>query len=209
MKLSNYTACLFLFTLFITLEVNAQGNFEKQGAQAWMKGDYKLAVLHLEKADGKDPNNSNVLKMLGYSYFQNGDFENAITAYSKLISLKPTDYSAYYYRGKARLNIANSPKEAQSAMRENFYASAIKDFTKAIEINGEEDIQILQNRGVAYKDYGIFKSYKIKKNVDKNACIAILNSSVADFQKILTMQPLRKDIASLVDYVKAQITSLK
>lgn len=200
---------LLLVTSLIVFDVHAQGNFEKQGAQAWMKGDYKTAVLHLEKADTREPSNTNVLKMLGYSYFQNGDFENAITAYSKLISLKPTDYSAYYYRGKARLNIANTPKEALSQMRENFYASAIKDFTKAIEINGEEDIQILQNRGVAYKDYGIYKSYKIKKNADKIAAIAVFNSAIADFQKILTLQPLRKDIISLIDYVKAQIVSLK
>lgn len=200
---------LFLVVFAIAFEVRAQGNFEKQGTQAWMKGDYKVAVAHLEKADAKDPSNANVLKMLGYSYFQCGDFENAIAAYSRLIILKPSDYSAYYYRGKARLNIANTPKEALNQMRDNFYTSAIKDFTKAIEINGEEDIQILQNRGVAYKDYGIFKSYKIKKNVDKNACIAVFNSSISDFQKILTIQPLRKDIMSLIDYVKAQITSLR
>ncbi len=209
MKSPNRTIYFFLITFLIVGGAHAQGNFEKQGAQAWMKGDYRVAVSHLEKAEALEPNNSNVLKMLGYSYFQNGDFENAITAYSKLIVLKPADYSAYYYRGKARLNIANTPKEALSQMRENFYLSAIKDFTKAIEINGEEDIQILQNRGVAYKDYGIFKSYKIKRSADKNATIAIFNSSIADFQKILTLQPLRKDIVSLTDYVKAQVVSLK
>jgi Flp pilus assembly protein TadD len=200
---------LLLITFSITAKTYAQGNFEKLGTQAWMKGDYKTAVIQLEKADDKDPNNSSVLKMLGYSYFQCGDFENAIEVYTRLITLKPNDYSAFYYRGKARLNVANTPKEALNQMRENFYTSAIKDFTKALEINGEEDIQILQNRGVAYKDYGIFKSYKIKKNVEKNACVAVFNSSIADFQKILTMQPLRKDIISLIEYVKAQITSLK
>ncbi|WP_199117349.1 tetratricopeptide repeat protein [Pedobacter sp. ASV28] len=200
---------LLLITFSITAKTYAQGNFEKLGTQAWMKGDYKTAVVQLEKADDKDPNNSSVLKMLGYSYFQCGDFENAIEVYTRLITLKPNDYSAFYYRGKARLNVANTPKEALNQMRENFYTSAIKDFTKALEINGEEDIQILQNRGVAYKDYGIFKSYKIKKNVEKNACVAVFNSSIADFQKILTMQPLRKDIISLIEYVKAQITSLK
>ena len=209
MKSLKRTIYFFLITFLIVSNAQAQGNFEKQGAQAWMKGDYKMAVIHLEKAEAREPNNSNVLKMLGYSYFQSGDFENAITAYSKLITLKPADYSAYYYRGKARLNIANTPKESLNQMRENFYASAIKDFTKAIEINGEEDIQILQNRGVAYKDYGIFRSYKIKKNADKNATIAIFNSAIADFQKILTLQPLRKDIVSLIDYVKAQTVSLK
>ncbi len=208
MKFLNKTLIL-LVALAVTAEANAQSNLEKQGAQAWMKGDYKTAVAQLEKADVKSPNNSNVLKMLGYSYYQTGDFESAIGAYTKLIALKPADYSAYYYRGKARLNIANSPKESLNTMRDNFYSSAIKDFTKAIELNGEEDIQILQNRGIAYKDYGIFRSYKIKRSADKNACIATFNSSISDFQKILTMQPLRKDVVSLIEYVKAQIASLK
>lgn len=200
---------LLLLVIPFSITVQAQNNFEKQGTQAWMKGDFKTAVVQLEKAETKDPTNINVLKMLGYSYFQNGDFENAIAAYTRLIAQKPTDYSAYYYRGKARLNIANAPKEALNQMRENFYTAAIKDFSKAMEISGEEDIQILQNRGVAYKDYGIFRSYKSKKTTEKNACIALFNSSIADFQKILTMQPLKKDVISLIDYVKAQIASLK
>lgn len=187
----------------------AQGNFEKMGRQAWINGDYKNAIVQLEKADNTDPNNANVLKMLGYSYFQSGEFENSISAYSRLIAVKPGDYSAYYYRGKARLNIANSPKESLSQMRENFYLSAISDFTKAVEINGEEDIQILQNRGLAYKDYAIFKSFKVKKNAEKAACVTLFNNSISDFQKVLTMQPLRKDIIGWVDYVKAQVASLK
>lgn len=200
---------LLLFVISASTPSFAQGNFEKMGKQAWMNGDYKNAVIQLEKADNADQNNASVLKMLGYSYFQCADFENSIAAYSRLIVLKPNDYSAYYYRGKARLNIANAPKEALNQMRENFYTSAIKDFTKAIEINGEEDVQILQNRGLAYKDYAIFKSYKIKKNPEKVACVAIFNSSIADFQKVLTLQPLRKDIVNWIEYVKGQVTSLK
>lgn len=182
------------------------GGYDKLGMQAWMKGDYKAAVGQLEKADGKSPQ---VLKMLGYSYFQCGDFENSIATYSRLIALKPSDYSAYYYRGKARLNIANDPKESLSNMRDNFYQSAIKDFTKAIEINGEEDTQLLQNRALAYKDYAIYKSYNIKTKAEKAACIAVFNNAIVDFQKVLVVQPQRKDITSLIDYVKAQITSLK
>jgi len=206
-----YLRNIFLFfVLFSFANLSyAQNNFEKMGMQAWMKGDFKGAVTQLEKADSADPTNANVLRALGYSYFQCGNFENSISAYSRLITLKPTDYSAYYYRGKARLNIANSPKQALNQMRESFYLSALRDFTKAIEINGEEDIQILQNRGIAYKDYAIFKSYKIKKSADKLACVGIFNNSIADFQKVLTVQPLRRDIIDLIDYVKAQIASLK
>jgi tetratricopeptide (TPR) repeat protein len=199
-------AILVLF-VFSAGNIYAQnGGYDKLGMQAWMKGDYKAAVGQLEKADGKSPQ---VLKMLGYSYFQCGDFENSIATYSRLIALKPSDYSAYYYRGKARQNIANDPKESLSNMRDNFYQSAIKDFTKAIEINGEEDTQLLQNRALAYKDYAIYKSYNIKTKAEKAACIAVFNNAIVDFQKVLVVQPQRKDITSLIDYVKAQITSLK
>jgi len=205
----------FKQTILVLLVISANSsiaqntNYDKLVMQAFLKGDFKGAVTQLEKADTKDPNNANVLKMLGYSYYQCGDFENAINTYSRFITLKPSDYSAYYYRGKARLNVANDPKESLNQMRESFYLAAIKDFSKAIEINGEEDPQLLQNRGLAYKDYGIYKSYKIKKSVEKKACVALFNNSVADFQKILLVQPQRKDIISLIDYVKAQITSLK
>lgn len=205
----------FKQTILILLVISAKSsiaqntNYDKLGMQAWIKGDYKGAVAQLEKADSKDPNNISVLKMLGYSYYQCGDFENAIATYSRFITLKPSDYSAYYYRGKARLNVANDPKESLNQMREGFYLSSIKDFTKAIEINGEEDAQLLQNRGLAYKDYAIYKSYKVKKAPEKNACVALFNNSIADFKKILLVQPQRKDIISLIDYVKAQILSLK
>ena len=205
----NYLRNTLLLSLFSASSIFAQNNFEKMGTQAWMKGDFKGAVVQLEKADHADPSNATVLRVLGYSYFQCGDFENTISAYSRLITLKPNDYSAYYYRGKARLNIANAPKQSLSQMRESFYISAIKDFSKAIEINGEEDIQILQNRGIAYKDYAIFKSYKIKKSTEKLACLAVFNNSISDFQKVLTVQPLRRDIIDLMEYVKAQVTSLK
>ncbi|TCC99045.1 tetratricopeptide repeat protein [Pedobacter psychroterrae] len=205
----NYFKHFALILLVISAKNSIGQNYDKIAMQAMMKGDYKGAVAQLEKAESKDPNNAGVIKMLGYSYFQCGDYDNSISTYSRFITLKPSDYSAYYYRGKARLNLANDPKESLNQMRESFYLSSIKDFTKAIEIKGEDDPQLLQNRGLAYKDYGIYKSYKIKKSAEKTACIALFNNSVADFQSILTSQPQRKDITSLVEYVKAQITSLK
>lgn len=198
-----------VFLLFVFSSATTYAQTYNVGMQTMMKGDYKGAVTQLEKADAKTPNNLKVLTLLAYAYFQCGDYENSIATYSKVIVLKPTDYSAYYYRGKGRQNIANDPKESLNTMRENFYLSAIKDFTKAIEINGEEDSQLLQNRAITYKDYGIFKSYKVKKAAEKTAVIALFNNSISDFQKILIIQPQRKDIISLVDYVKAQITSLR
>ena len=205
----NYFKHFAIILLVVSVKSSIAQNYDKIAMQAMMKGDYKGAVAQLEKAETKDPNNAGVIKMLGYSYYQCGDFDNAISTYTRFINIKPADYSAYYYRGKSRLNVANDPKESLNQMRESSYLSSIKDFTKAIEIKGEDDPQLLQNRGLAYKDYGIYKSYKIKKSADKAACIALFNNSIADFQSILASQPQRKDIVSLVEYVKAQITSLK
>ncbi len=201
-----------LIVLFLSVAVNSfgqGGGYYNLGMQLMMKNDFKGAITHLEKAEAKSPDNANVARLLGYAYFQCKEYEKSITAYSKLISLKPTDNAAYYYRGKGRLNIANDPKESLNQMRDNFYQSAIKDFTKALEINGEEDVQLLQNRGIAYKDYAIFKSFKIKKSVDRATCNSLFNNAVSDFQKILVLQPQRKDIIDLTKYVKAQIASLK
>lgn len=199
---------LFIISILSSTSGYAQGNYEKS-MQSMMKGDFKSAITQLEKANAKTPDNANVLKMLGYSYYQNGEFEKCIETYSNLILLKPSEVSAYYYRGKARLNIANDPKQSLNGMRDNFYNAAIKDFNKGLELSGEEDIQLLQNRGLAYKDYAIFKSYKIKKKDEKAACVALFNNSIADFQKVLTLQPLRKDLIDWVAYDKAQIASLK
>ncbi|WP_443938303.1 tetratricopeptide repeat protein [Pedobacter sp. MW01-1-1] len=205
----NYIKHAFIGLFILSTSTSfAQTNYDKS-MQSMMKGDYKGAAAQLEKADAKNPDNPNVLKMLGYSYFQNGEYEKSINTYSRLVLLKPSDETAYYYRGKARLNIANDPKESLSSMRENFYLAAIKDFTKAIELSSEEDTQMLQNRALAYKDYAIFKSFKVKKSAEKAACITLFNNSIADFQKVLTLQPLRKDIQDWVAYDKAQITSLK
>lgn len=202
---------IIFFTLIsiVSLKSFAQNNFERLGTQALMKGDYKAAIKQLTKAGNAMPHNPNVLKMLGYSYFQNADYQNANSTYSNLILLKPADYSAFYYRGKARLNIANSLKGSSNPLKDGFYYNAIQDFSKALELRGWQDPQMLENRGISYKDYGTYKFYEIKNKNDKKACIALLNNSINDFRKILTKQPLRKDIVLLIEDVKKKIKSLK
>jgi Flp pilus assembly protein TadD len=93
------TLVLFL-VVYAQISFAQSGSYDKLGMQAMMKGDYKGAVAQLEKADSKSPNNPSVLKMLGYSYFQCGNFESSIETYSRLITIKPSDYSAYYTGAK-------------------------------------------------------------------------------------------------------------
>ena len=49
----------------------------------------------------------------------------------------------------------------------------------------------------------------IKNAAPEYPIVLLFNNANADFQKILTIQPLRKDIINLLDYVKSQIVSLK
>ena len=89
-----------LIILFLSAAVNSfgqGGGYYNLGMQLMMKNDFKGAIAHLETAEAKSPDNPNVSRFLVYAYFQCKEYEKSITAYSKLIALKPTDNSAYYY----------------------------------------------------------------------------------------------------------------
>src|SRR6202051_5350338 len=99
MKLS----VIFAFLLFTSLETaSAQNAYVKLGQQALMDGDFKAAVTQLEKACLIDSTNANALWMLGYSYYHSENYRKSIAAYTRVISLKPADASAYYYRARAK-----------------------------------------------------------------------------------------------------------
>src|SRR5688572_22878072 len=91
-----------LFFIFLSTVAIAQNSYQKMGQKALIDGDFKLAVSHLEKAIATDSNNVNTLYMLGYSYYHSSNYKKSVSTFNRLISLKPSENSAYYYRGKAR-----------------------------------------------------------------------------------------------------------
>src|ERR1700743_300063 len=144
--------------LFTTLEnASAQNAYVKLGQQALMNGDFKAAVSQLERACLIDSTNANALWMLGYSYYHSENYKKSIAAYTRELVLNPTDASAYYYRARAKSYLGKD-NTLSAADKEKFLLGAIFDFTKAIEINPDpSDIKFYQNRGIAYRDYGMFK----------------------------------------------------
>jgi len=76
----------------------------------------------------------------GADYHQQGDYENAIAAYSQAIELDPSFAEAYYGRGFAYHSLGN-------------YAQAITDYTEAIAMNPGWDLPYL-NQGLAYVNTG-------------------------------------------------------
>lgn len=205
MKLSIIVSLL----IFSTLDVaNAQNAYVKLGQQAFMDGDFKSAISQLEKACSVDSSNANALWMLGYSYYHSDNYKKSIIAYNRVIAIKPTDASAYYYRARAKSYLGKD-NSLSPAEKEKYLLGAIYDFTKAIDINPDpNDIKFYQNRGIAYRDYGCFKLQTNSRFYDKTRGINSLKASIADFEKVLNNDPSRSDISTLLDASKGKLASV-
>ena len=197
--------------LIILLTANialSQTAYHKMGQKALIDGDFKAAVSNLEKALAKDSTDVNTLYMLGYSYYHSARYKESVNTFNKVISFKPGDNSAYYYRGKANSIMANDTKGIANADREKLLLSSIKDFSKAIDLNSE-DVKIYQNRAVAYRDYGVLKGQKIPGLYDKNKATGSFRSCIADFEKVLSITPDRKDIITQLEDANIYLQNLK
>ena len=197
-----------LFFILLSGFAMAQSSYQKMGQKALIDGDFKLAVTHLEKAIAADSNNVNTLYMLGYSYYHATNYKKAVSTFNRLISLKPAENSAYYYRGKARNIMATDSKNITNVEREKLLLASIRDFTKAIQLNGD-DMKLYQNRAIAYRDYGILKAQKIPKFYDKTKAMEAFKSCILDFQKVLDFTPGRKDITAQLDDARIYLDNIR
>lgn len=206
MKRSFILAFLVISSANIALGQNA---YFKLGQQAFFDGDFKAAVNHLEKSCIIDSTNASALWMLGYSYYHSESYKKSIAAYTRVISIKPADGSAYYYRARAENYLAKD-NQLTDPDKEKYFLGAIVDFTKAIAIdpnNTENNVKFYQNRGIVYREYGEFKLQPNSRTYDRTRGINSLKASITDLQKLLTDNSGRQDIASLLDISKAKLAN--
>ncbi len=202
MKLSLIISFLIISSLENTYAQNA---YVKLGQQALMDGDFKAAVAQLEKACLVDSTNANALWMLGYSYYHSENYKKSIAAYTKEISINPTDATAYYYRARAKSYLGRD-NQLSPAEKEKYLLGAIYDLTKAISIDpNDTSNKYYQTRGIAYRDYGVFKLQTGGHYYDKNRGINSLKASVSDLEKVLADNPGRIDISTLIDLSKQKL----
>jgi len=117
--------------------------YVRLGNKAIMDGDFRAAVNALEKVKSPD---TLVTYMLGYSQIRCADYNKAITSFTKLLSKSPNNFSAYYWRGKARNTLAvQSDSKLSEAERSKMLQESISDFTNAIRLN-PEDLSYYQSR---------------------------------------------------------------
>ncbi|TZF84831.1 tetratricopeptide repeat protein [Pedobacter sp. BS3] len=201
-------ALLTFFGIAEAQQKESENPYVQLGKKALLDGDFKLAVSNLEKALPADSNNANVLYILGYSYYHSGNYPKAVSSFSKVVSLRPQEVSAYYYRGKARNIMATGVNNTLSLTeKEKLLQASIRDFTKAIELN-VSDMKFYQNRAIAYRDYGILKSQKIAGFYDKTAAANAYKSCMTDLQKVLDNNPNRTDIQTELKKARVYLENL-
>jgi tetratricopeptide (TPR) repeat protein len=182
---------------------NAQNAYVRLGQQAFFERDFKAAIKHLERACLMDSTNANALWMLGYSYYHSESYKKSVVAYTKAISINPADAMAYYYRARAKSFLAKEAN-ASAADKEKYLLGCIVDLTKSIAID-PGDMKFYQNRGIAYREYAVFKLQSNTKFYDRSRGINSLRASVADFERVLNDSPSRADIASLIELSKEKL----
>ncbi|WP_428330249.1 tetratricopeptide repeat protein [Mucilaginibacter sp.] len=202
MKISVIISFLIISSLENT---SAQNAYVKLGQQALMDGDFKVAAAQLEKACLVDSTNANALWLLGYSYYHSENYKKSITAYNKEIAINPVDANAYYYRARAKSYLGKD-NQMSAADKEKYLYGAIFDLTKAISIDpNDKKNKYLQTRGIAYREYGVFKLQSNGHAYDKVRGINSLKASIADLERVLADNPGRMDISSLIDLSRQKL----
>jgi tetratricopeptide (TPR) repeat protein len=199
---------LVSFLIMSSVEHAASQNaYIKLGQQAYIEGNFKAAITQLEKGRLIDSTNANALWMLGYSYYHSDNFAKSIAAFTREIALEPADAHAYYYRARAQYHLGTDSQIP--AEKEKYLLGAIIDLTKAISINpADAKLTVFyQNRGIAYKDYGLFRLQNNTKFFDRARGLNALRASINDLQKVFDADRSRDDISSLIDLSKEKLAT--
>ena len=75
----------------------------KAGKKAVKEGDFQSALVHLKKANEKNPKNADIHNLLGYSYRKLGDTDKAFEHYHIALQIKPKHRGANEYLGELYL----------------------------------------------------------------------------------------------------------
>jgi hypothetical protein len=115
------------------------------------------------------------------------------------------DATAYYYRARAKSYLGKD-NQLTPAEKEKCLIGAIFDLTKAISIDPNDTRNIYyQTRGIAYREYGIFKLQASGHFYDKSRGINSLRASINDLEKVLSDNPGRADISGLIDQSRQKL----
>jgi tetratricopeptide (TPR) repeat protein len=117
-----------IIIIFITLtgcDLKSSEDYHKEANKLEQEGKFKEAIVLLDKAIEKDPNNIKALLDRAVDKSTIEDYLGAIQDYSKVIELDPDNGLAFLNRGKNKKRLED-------------FKGAIADFDKAISTKGGE-----------------------------------------------------------------------
>jgi tetratricopeptide (TPR) repeat protein len=99
-----YPAAIEAYAKYLELNNNCRVQ-QRYASFIFLTKDYKRAIEEVEKALPCNPENSIMYRVLGYAYFETGDFQKGLTNINKFFELatarnKPISGTDYVYRGK-------------------------------------------------------------------------------------------------------------
>ncbi|QNL49111.1 tetratricopeptide repeat protein [Olivibacter sp. SDN3] len=200
---------VFLFsvgTVAAQSQSSSSNPYVRLGNKAIMDGDFKAAVNALEKVKNPD---TLVTYMLGYSQIRCAEYNKAINSFTKLLDQSPNNFSAYYWRGKARNTLAvQGDNKLNETERSKMLQGSIDDFSQAIQLN-PDDLSYYQSRGMAYRDLGILQGTNSTAVYDKEQAAETYQKSIDDLQHVLNANAKREDLAKEIKKVKIYKGNLK
>lgn len=75
----------------------------QSGKRSAEQGDLKTAITNFEEAEKLVPNDTDVIKKLADFYSKDGQVDNAVTKYSRIVELDPKNVEARYQRAELQL----------------------------------------------------------------------------------------------------------
>ena len=82
---------IYLAVLLFCFSGLAQENYLALAVSKYQQGYYYEAISWVGKELAQNPQNTDALKLLGKSYFEIGDFDNAVVAWERARNIAPED----------------------------------------------------------------------------------------------------------------------
>lgn len=109
----------------------------RDAVSAVENGDYKTAIGLLSEVVSNKPNNADAWNYLGFSQRNEGQTEEAFTAYEKALALKPKHKGALEYQGELFLQTGQLDKAEENLLKLDkaclFSCEEMKDLENAIK----------------------------------------------------------------------------
>lgn len=88
----------------------AQGDVTAAAQEALAQQDYETALIRLEAAMSKEPDNADIRNLMGFSLRKLGRYDEAGVAYEKALILDPDHKGALEYQGELFLKLGQLDK---------------------------------------------------------------------------------------------------